>query len=312
MELLIPDIKLVTVYLTNSCNLNCKHCYVSSSPKGQRGLESVIVKRIIDTTAKIYSKPLFTLTGGEALVRLEDCLDLLDYAHNRVDTQLLTNATLITREVAEKLAKLNISIRISLDGDTAKMNDAIRGKGTFVRILNGIELLLSEGFPQSRLGICATLFDSDEEVILRYGQLCERLGVSNIRFHALCRMGRGANLATRIYGVESAREIRHHKKPFVDLLNEVTYKGSRFSSVDSEAPAFNEISIYSNGEVYPYIVNNYLAPRQHELSAGNVNQVALDKIISGKKMSESILVRFLALNRQSNIYSRAFTANILS
>ena len=306
---LMPVINNVTVLYTNKCNINCAHCYVSSSRLGEWGLSPEVVYKVIDTTANLANFPLFTLSGGEPLVRRDDCLAILDYAQRKVNTQLLTNGILITRDVATRLAAMNISIRISLDGVTSEQNDSVRGPDAFKNTLQGISNLISAGFPRQKLSLCATILDIQPELVNEYLNLCEGLGLNAIRFHALCRMGRGIELARSMYGEENSNQLVAHKKPFTEVFENLEVKGWKFNSVDNENLIFHEINIHSNGEVYPYVVFDYLNPRPHELSIGNIGPSSFEEILKSPKMSESILLKFLALTRNTKTYSRAFTAS---
>lgn len=305
---LLPVISNVTVLFTNKCNINCSHCYVGSNRLGDFGLKSETVYKIIDVVAGMPSTPLFTLSGGEPLYRKNDCLEILKYAYPKVKAQLLTNGILITRDIADRLSDLDISIRISLDGVTPLENDKIRGAGAFKNTLQGINNLVNANFPLQKLTLCTTICDFTPHVIDSFIRLCERLQINSIRFHALCRMGRGIDMIKSLYGQEDSSTILMNKKPFVDTFEGLDIKGWDFSPIDTEENIFHEININSNGAVYPYVVYDYLKPRTHEVSIGNVNETDFRDILQSDQMSESILLKFLALKRNSRNDSRAYTA----
>lgn len=306
---LSPRIRNVTVLFTNRCNISCTHCYVSSNPSGHFGLPVALVKDIIDVTALLPGNPLFTLSGGEPLSRKKDCLEILHYAAGRVKTQVLTNGMLITPAIAEQLRDLGVLVRISLDGYTAAQNDAIRGNGTYDKIKRGIGNLFDAGFPASDLAICSTMVHIEPQVITQYLQLCEEMGVEHIRFHALCRLGRGAALAGDQYGAEDDTVLHANKTSFVRSFDNIGAGIWDFESLDTDAPVFNEININSDGSVYPYVVYDHRNPRSHEIAAGNVLTDSFDAVIRSQKMAESLLVKFLALNISSRSLSRAFLAS---
>jgi len=84
--------------------------------------------------------------GGEPFVR-EDFLRLLDYAHqHHVVTCVSTNGVQIDNDLARHLARQEmLYLQVSLDGATAEINDAIRGKGTYNRILKAADILARHG-----------------------------------------------------------------------------------------------------------------------------------------------------------------------
>jgi len=60
------------------------------------------------------------------------------------DLKLLTNGTLLNKSTKLNVTFLNSNvdeIQISVDGPTSKTHDAVRGKGTFLKIINNLELL---------------------------------------------------------------------------------------------------------------------------------------------------------------------------
>ncbi|MBW2980452.1 radical SAM protein [Candidatus Woesearchaeota archaeon] len=117
--------------LTNKCNLSCKWCGV------KKGKDVLSYDKIISIIEK--NKPKWVeFTGGEPLLR-KDIFDLIDYCKSRrTYTCLNTNGTLINDKIAKRL-NADI-IRISIDG-LEKVNDKIRGKGSFKKAVNAIESL---------------------------------------------------------------------------------------------------------------------------------------------------------------------------
>ena len=80
--------------------------------------------------------------GGEPFLNAQ-LLDMIACALTVAPTTVLTNGTLISERTADTLARLAISarysleVRVSLDGYTEEMNDAIRGRGVFRLALAG-------------------------------------------------------------------------------------------------------------------------------------------------------------------------------
>ena len=78
--------------------------------------------------------------GGEPTVR-PDFWELVDYATaHHVGVKFSTNGLRITPEVARRLAGSDyIDVQISLDGATAEVNDAVRGRGSFEMALRAMQ-----------------------------------------------------------------------------------------------------------------------------------------------------------------------------
>lgn len=88
--------------------------------------------------------------GGEPFLR-QGFMDILTYAHKKgIVTCVSTNGILMNPSLAADLAELdNFYLQVSLDGATAQVNDAIRGQGTFQKIIYAMECLSSYGVPFS-------------------------------------------------------------------------------------------------------------------------------------------------------------------
>ncbi|MDR3569973.1 MAG: mycofactocin radical SAM maturase [Syntrophobacteraceae bacterium] len=130
----------VTWEVTYACNLTCVHCLSDSGKKRQGELTTDECMRVIDdlSEAKVFQ---LNIGGGEPFAR-PDFLDLMDYAHSKgIVTCISTNGTLIDEEVAKRLDHKLVYIQVSLDGATARSNDAIRGKGSYDKVIKALEHL---------------------------------------------------------------------------------------------------------------------------------------------------------------------------
>jgi AdoMet-dependent heme synthase len=133
------------------CNLQCTHCFISCSPANHAhemmGLGEV--RRYLAEAEAIGVKEYY-FTGGEPFLNRE-ILEILEAALVLGPTSVLTNGVLIRPETAARLRALSdaspysLDVRISVDGMDAATNDAIRGEGTFERIVAGIRNLAAAG-----------------------------------------------------------------------------------------------------------------------------------------------------------------------
>lgn len=74
---------------TKTCNLKCKHCYVSADNKKYEGeLTLKESKKFIDDL-KEFNVPALLFSGGEPLMK-ENILDLLEYANGRKKDKAVT------------------------------------------------------------------------------------------------------------------------------------------------------------------------------------------------------------------------------
>jgi mycofactocin biosynthetic radical S-adenosylmethionine protein MftC len=139
----------VTWEITLKCNLRCAHCLSDAGKALEDELSTEECRRLIDQWAalKVFQ---VNIGGGEPFAR-EDFLDLLQHAHEKgLVTCVSTNGLLVDRGLAKRLAELKmLYLQVSLDGATEEVNDAIRGSGTYRKILNAMECLAAEGVPFS-------------------------------------------------------------------------------------------------------------------------------------------------------------------
>jgi len=146
--------------LTNRCNLRCTHCLVSSSPDwpSENELSTTTWCSILEDYSKFavenrFAQPRVTMTGGEALFRL-DAFDILARSKSLgLRTELYTNGVLVVNSrIASKIASMTDEVQISFDGATAPIHDQIRGAGMFARTLKGVRLL-AEANARFRLAV---------------------------------------------------------------------------------------------------------------------------------------------------------------
>jgi mycofactocin radical SAM maturase len=130
----------VTWEVTYACNLSCIHCLSDAGKKHKDELTTTECRQVIDALAamKVFQ---FNIGGGEPFMR-PDFLDLMDYAHSKgMVTCISTNGTLIDDDVSRRLDNNLVYIQVSLDGASPESNDAIRGQGSFDKVIQALESL---------------------------------------------------------------------------------------------------------------------------------------------------------------------------
>lgn len=131
--------------LTYKCNLRCIHCYVvPDHEKTELSLEEA--RSILDQLAA-EGFLFLTFTGGEIFTR-SDFFDIAQYARKKeFALKLLTNGTLITPEVADRIKELHpSSVGISVYGVIPSTHEAVtQVTGSFDRTINALKLLIERG-----------------------------------------------------------------------------------------------------------------------------------------------------------------------
>ena len=133
--------KTTEILLTTLCNLECLHCVHSCGHQKDGSLLSG--KEWIKILQKLECNRVqkVVLTGGEIFTypHIDEIIETIGEMKMRFI--LLTNAMLITKEIAELLSKPNIVLSISLDGDTEQSHDFLRGKGAYNTLMKRMQLL---------------------------------------------------------------------------------------------------------------------------------------------------------------------------
>ncbi len=135
------------------CNLQCTHCFISCSPSNDsHGMMTLAAVRAHLADAAALGVREYYFTGGEPFLNRE-LPEMIAAALALGPVSVLTNGLLVRRETAERLRALadasphRLEIRVSLDGTNASANDAVRGAGTFDRILAAVGHLARAGLP---------------------------------------------------------------------------------------------------------------------------------------------------------------------
>src|SRR5271167_3792958 len=146
----------LTWELTYACNLSCVHCLSSSGRRDPRELSTAECKAVIDELERMQVFYV-NIGGGEPTVR-PDFWELVDYATaQKVGVKFSTNGVRITPRIAERLAASDyVDVQISLDGATADVNDAVRGRGSFAMAIRALENLAAAGFRGFKLSVVMT------------------------------------------------------------------------------------------------------------------------------------------------------------
>ena len=136
-----------SIELTWGCNLRCVHCY-NPTHIAKNELTTARIYRIIDQLAGEGCLHL-SFTGGELFTR-GDYFEILAYAKSRGFTSsLLTNATLVTPAVADRVQALRPQlVEVSIYGATARTYERVtRIPGSYRHFVEGIRLLRDRQVP---------------------------------------------------------------------------------------------------------------------------------------------------------------------
>ena len=149
-----PLVALDTVWLQVAgtlCNLECTHCFISSSPTNHSHemMSLADVRPFLQEAERLGVREYYR-TGGEPFLNRE-ILEIIEAALALGPVTVLTNGLPIRPETAARLRALadaspySLDLRVSMDGADAATNDPIRGRGTFERIVAALGVLARAG-----------------------------------------------------------------------------------------------------------------------------------------------------------------------
>ena len=181
--------------LTQRCNLECAHCYMSAfAGADTRGeLTTAECRRVIDEIATVNPNVFLILTGGEPFLR-RDLFEIAAYAaEKRFTTVLGTNGVLLREREAALMRQHGVlGASISLDSTDRAKHDAFRHlPGAWDGAVRATRVLADAGLDFS-LHMSVTDWNVGEVPAMI--DLARKLGAKVLNFFFLVRTGRGREL----------------------------------------------------------------------------------------------------------------------
>jgi len=134
------------------CNIECKNCYIESSPKNDRLVYLTFdeVKNFIDEAIeKNLGTQEIAFTGGEPFMN-KDIIKMIEYSLSKgLKTLVLSNAMKPMLNRVEEIKKVNhknLTIRVSIDHYEKSKHEEIRGKNTYDIMMKGLKWLDENDF----------------------------------------------------------------------------------------------------------------------------------------------------------------------
>jgi MoaA/NifB/PqqE/SkfB family radical SAM enzyme len=139
----------------NNCNHACTYCHpMENGNWGGDMLSAGQVGDVLRASDEAGALEVL-LTGGEITMHPEFG-SILDQTRDleRTAAAMVTNATLISPDVVKAINSSGITrICVSLDGPDAAMHDSRRGRGKFVKTLEGLHILQETGKPVTVISV---------------------------------------------------------------------------------------------------------------------------------------------------------------
>lgn len=159
------ETRLVIIQPTAFCNINCRYCYLPLRSMTRRINPETLsqIMKVFFSSSLVADVNTFVWHAGEPLVLpcafYEQAFELQrrwNINGARVSNAIQTNATLITQSWCQFFKANDVSVGVSLDGPR-HIHDAHRvdraGRGTFDRVMGGVELLRAHGIKFSVIAV---------------------------------------------------------------------------------------------------------------------------------------------------------------
>lgn len=187
-------------YLTEGCNMRCRHCWLAPKYEGKATLEHPsldfdLFKDIVAQGKKLGMTGV-KLTGGEPLLHPRIAEIIEHIGMEKLDLTMETNGVLCSPELAGILARNRARhVSVSIDGADAATHEWVRGvKGSFARATQGVRNLVAAGIrPQIILSVMRRTRPQMEKIV----RLAEKLGASSVKFNIVMPTERGKMMQER-------------------------------------------------------------------------------------------------------------------
>ena len=244
--------KYLNIYLTQACNLRCKHCFMLSGVKLKNELTAVQWKNVLKDFKSIGGEYV-TFTGGEVLMN-PDFEDIVKYASSiGLSVTILSNGVLWTDKLIDSLYGYVNQIQISLDGINEQTNASVRGKGIFDKVVENIIKIANRGYRTS-VATTFTLENLTEETKFLYSKLVDEIRekTSNpIFFKISKKMLNGRDVHY------TKEEAKRYLEEVIKIEKEVDKYADTVNFMEGHQPNFvspncgiGGLSISADGKVY--------------------------------------------------------------
>lgn len=196
VEKAAPPLGMLYFYLTEGCNLRCRHCWLApqfqTEKKQYPALEPDLFRHIL-RQAKPLGLSAVKLTGGEPLMhpRITEILGVLREEGIRFNVE--TNGVLCTPVLARDLVGSGMyHVSVSLDGADAQTHEWVRGvEGCFDAAVSGIRNIVAAGIrPQVIMSLMRRNVGQIEQLV----RMAESLGASSVKFNLVQPTARGEQM----------------------------------------------------------------------------------------------------------------------
>ncbi len=234
------ELRYLFLEVTRRCNLSCKYCGSSCTPREQGAeLSAEQWCEIIAQVAKDFDarRIMVAVTGGEPLMKKGLFEILQTLRQHRFRYGLVSNGSLLDAEAARRLVAAGMgSISLSMDAPPA-LNDALRGEGSSAKVLTAIGHLRAAAF-RGKLEIISTITKPAVATLDEMRAFIAQQGINLWRVAPVMPVGRALEHPDLLPDARDVRAIlefvragRRDKTFPVPEFSEDGFVGARFEGV---------------------------------------------------------------------------------
>lgn len=197
----IPPLRSFYLYLSASCNLRCRHCWITPEFSGKpvpgmtidpKALREAVIE------AKTLGLTHVKLTGGEPTLHPQFKKIVTMLTAEDLSMGMETNGTLITQEMAyflKEKSKVGF-VSVSIDSPVPAEHDAFRGvRGAFDAALRGLDHLVEAGYTNCQ--VIMSVHRGNRHQMEALTRLAAEHKAATVKFNPVESTGRGIAMHER-------------------------------------------------------------------------------------------------------------------
>ena len=274
------------LFLTNKCNLRCRHCYMFSGESYENELSEKEIKDLLLGFKENKGKYLI-LSGGEVATR-KDFFNIIEYAHNiGLEVSIMTNGTLWTDEMIDRATKFLSGVQVSIDGYNKEEYEKVRGKGQFEKAMHCVDRFVTNNI-RTTVAITpwpeASLSEKIESYLNFEKSLKEKYKDYPIfvKYTADIMEGRELNL--------SQEEVKDYKNTMLQIADGLNPKKrhdimhTRFKEkiLSDNWCTYGHLTISAEGDVFFCGKIQFLKPY------GNIREISIEEIMKNAQIARNL------------------------
>jgi MoaA/NifB/PqqE/SkfB family radical SAM enzyme len=204
---------LIDLETSNKCNLNCQYCFRDIyGTKEALEKELPLTKRLeLIKQAKELGCETIKVTGAGEPFADQDLWPMIEYANSLgIWVMIFTNGSLITKEIAERLYKMNVSLIVKCNSlDEEKEDFMVGRKGYAKRRNEALQILMDLGFNKTsptRLGRDLVVTTINKQEVYDSLRWCRKNNLFPL-FRPLMPIGAARNLTDWMMSKEETKEM---------------------------------------------------------------------------------------------------------